>query len=492
MKFLYILTALLFINLSFAFGQTDKELAASLITKEKIEGHIYFLASDELKGRATGTNEIKIASQYIANMFRSYGVKTVPGANGYFQDVLFTKTTAATTRSLSVNEKFQTTAPIPLGGSNIHYEGDAIYLNYGLEEDYKGKDVKGKLVYIKAGSATAKSPQQMFEMMEEKRELAKKQGARAIVEFANINPMIWNFIENAFSEDQMTLQENEKEENDFNYIWMIDPNDEITQSLASKSSNNARLTISGIAKHTIMCRNVVAMIEGTDPKLKEEYIIYSGHYDHVGIGTPDATGDSIYNGARDNGVGTTTVLSMAENLAKHPTKRSALFILYTGEEIGLLGSQYYVENPLIPLEQMVYCFNSDNAGYSNTSIITVVGLGRTTAENDIKVAASAFGLTAIDDPAPEQNLFERSDNINFAMKGIPAPTFSMGFRSFDGQVTETYHKPNDKAETIDYDYLVKFFKSYVLAGRLIANNPKTPFWTSGDKFEAAGKELYGK
>lgn len=492
MKFLYILTALLFINLSFAFGQTDKELAASLITKEKIEGHIYFLASDELKGRATGTNEIKIASQYIANMFRSYGVKTVPGANGYFQDVPFTKTTAATTRSLAINDEALTTAPIPVGGSNIHYEGDAVYLNYGLEEDYKGKDVKGKLVYIKAGSATATSPQQMFEMMEEKREIAKKQGAKAVVELANINHMIWNFIENAFSEDQMTLQENEEEENDFNYIWMIDPNDEISQSLASKSSNTARLTISGIAKHTIMCRNVVAMIEGTDPKLKEEYIIYSGHYDHVGIGTPDATGDSIYNGARDNGVGTTTVLSMAENLAKHPTKRSALFILYTGEEIGLLGSQYYVENPLIPLEQMVYCFNSDNAGYSDTSIITVFGLGRTTAENDIKVAASAFGLTAIDDPAPEQNLFERSDNINFAMKGIPAPTFSMGFRSFDGQVTETYHKPNDKAETIDYDYLVKFFKSYVLAGRLIANNPKTPFWTSGDKFEAAGKELYGK
>ncbi len=491
-SFFYILTVLLFINSGFIFGQTDKELAASLITKEKIEGHIYFLSSDELKGRATGTNEIKIASQYIANMFRSYGAKTVPGANGYFQDVPFTRTTAATTRSLSVNGIVQTTAPIPIGGSNIQYEGDAVYLNYGLEEDYKGKDVNGKMVYLKAGSSTATSPQQMFELMEEKRDLAKEQGARGVIELANINPMIWNFIENAFSEDRMTLQDEEADKDDFNYIWVLDPNDEIVQSLASKSNNTAKLTILGIVEHTIMCRNVVAMIEGTDPKLKEEYIIYSGHYDHVGIGTPDAAGDSIYNGARDNGVGTTTVLSMAENLAKHPTKRSALFILYTGEEMGLHGSKYYVENPLIPLEQIVFCFNSDNAGYNDTSLITIFGLGRTTAENDIKVAASAFGLTAIDDPAPEQNLFERSDNINFATKGIPAPTFSMGFTSFSGLVTETYHKPNDEAHTIDYDYLVKFFKSYVLAGRLIGNNPKTPFWTSGDKYEAAGKVLYGK
>lgn len=487
-----LLALFLFLFITNLNAQTDKEIAASLITKEKIEGHIYFLASDELKGRATGSNEIKIASQYIANMFRSYGAQTVPGANGYFQDVPFTQTTAATTRSLSINDETTSTTPVPVGGGNIQYEGDAVYVNYGLEDDYKGKDVQGKLVYIKAGSATATSPQQMFEMMEDKKALAKKHGARAVVELANINPMIWNFIENSFAEDRLALQENDTNEDEFNYIWMMDTNDEITKSLANKIKNTAKLSISGIEETTIMCRNIVAMIEGTDPKLKDEFIIYSGHYDHVGIGTPDATGDSIYNGARDNVVGTTTVLSMAENLAKNPTKRSALFILYTGEEIGLLGSHYYVENPLIPLEKMVFCFNSDNAGYNDTSLITIFGLGRTTAEDDIKVAASAFGLTAIDDPAPEQNLFERSDNVNFAAKGIPAPTFSMGFTSFSGLVTETYHKPNDEAHTIDYDYLVQFFKSYVLAGRLIGNNSKTPFWTKGDKFEQAGKELYSK
>jgi Zn-dependent M28 family amino/carboxypeptidase len=183
---------------------------------------------------------------------------------------------------------------------------------------------------------------------------------------------------------------------------------------------------------------------------------------------------------------------MAQSLAKYPTKRSALFILFTGEEKGLLGSKYYVENPVLPLRQMVYCFNSDNAGYNDTSLATIIGLPRTTAEKNIKDAVAAFGLTAIDDPAPEQGLFDRSDNVNFAAKGIPAPTFSLGFRSFDGDVTKYYHQPSDHADTMDYDYLEKFFRAYVLAGRMIANDPITPKWTAGDKYEKAAQKLYNK
>lgn len=242
---------------------------------------------------------------------------------------------------------------------------------------------------------------------------------------------------------------------------------------------------------TIQSQNVIGIVEGTDPELKDEYIIYSAHYDHVGTHPSNVPGDSIFNGARDNAVGSTTVLSMAENLAKYPTKRSALFIFFTGEEKGLLGSRYYVENPVLPLNQMVYCFNSDNAGYNDTSIATIIGLPRTTAEQHIKDAATAFGLTAVDDPAPEQGLFDRSDNVSFARKGIPSPTFSLGFRSFSGDVTKYYHQPGDEANTLDYDYLLKFFQAYVLAGRSIADDKETPTWVKGDKYEAAGKALYG-
>ncbi len=490
MKYLSILLVLFFTN---TFAQTDKEKAASLITKAKIEGHIYFLASDAMKGRETGTNEGKITAEYLANQLRSYGVKEVPGANGFFQNVPLTKTTAASKRSIVINGGEEISIA-PIEGGNFTYDGAAVYLNYGLEEDYAGQDVKGKLVYVKAGSETIKGAQQMFGLIEQKKELAIKNGAIGIVELAAINPQIWNFIDHSYSENRIGFPTDEEETktDDFNYYWVLDTDNAIANDLATKRSNFGKITVSGINEEEFISRNVVAMVEGTDTKLKNEYIIYSGHYDHVGIGRPDATGDSIYNGARDNAVGITTVLSMAENLAKHPTKRSALFILFTAEEKGLLGSKYYVENPLIPLEQMVFCFNSDNAGYNDTSLITVVGLGRTTAENDIKVAASAYGLKAIDDPAPEQNLFDRSDNVHFAAKGIPAPTFSMGFTSFSGEVSKHYHQPSDEADTLDYDYLVNFFKSYVLSGRLIGNNPQAPFWVLGDKYEAAGKVLYGK
>ncbi|MEP5941124.1 M28 family peptidase, partial [Maribacter dokdonensis] len=239
-------------------------------------------------------------------------------------------------------------------------------------------------------------------------------------------------------------------------------------------------------------QNVIGVLEGTDPKLKEEFIMYSAHYDHVGIGKPDAVGDSIYNGARDNAIGTTAVLSMAENIGKFPTKRSAIFIFFTGEEKGLLGSQYYVEHPIFPLKQIVYGFNTDGGGYNNTKLATVIGLNRTTAQKHIVSGAATFGLKAIDDPAPEQELFDRSDNVSFASKGVPAPTYSTGFDAFDDEINKYYHQPGDEADSLDYDYLVKFYQGYVLSGRLIANDPETPFWVKDDKYEAAGNVLYGK
>jgi len=330
-------------------------------------------------------------------------------------------------------------------------------------------------------------------MRKEKIELAKQHGAIGIIELVNTNAQTWGYIDHNFNADKLivaTKEDLEKEESNFVYTWVFDEDGKLGTDLESINEVPLSLMMSAEKTTPVISQNVIGVIEGTDPKLKNEYIIYSAHYDHVGIGKADKTGDTIYNGARDNAVGTTTVLSMAENLAKYPTKRSALFILFTGEEKGLLGSEFYVENPVLPLHQMVYCFNSDNGGYNDTSLATIIGLERTTASKNIKDAATTFGLTAIDDPAPEQGLFDRSDNVHFAKMGIPAPTFSMGFTSFDGEVTKYYHQPGDEANTLDYDYLLKFFQAYVLSGRNIANDTNTPFWTSGDKYEEKGKELY--
>lgn len=245
---------------------------------------------------------------------------------------------------------------------------------------------------------------------------------------------------------------------------------------------------------SVHAKNVIGWVPGTDPKLKEQYIVLSAHYDHIGV-TPqpkmeDGKLDSIFNGARDNAIGVTGVLNAARYFAKHPPKRSVMFILYTGEEMGLLGSRYYASNPVVPIKKVVYNLNCDNGGYNDTSIITVIGLGRTSADDDIKKACMAYGLKATPDPVPELNLFDRSDNLNFAIKGVPSPTFGMGITGFDSAVRKHYHQLSDEVSTFNLKYALGYVRSYILAAKNIANNPSQPVWVKDDKYEAAWKKLY--
>ncbi|MBO9573834.1 MAG: M28 family peptidase, partial [Chitinophagaceae bacterium] len=182
----------------------------------------------------------------------------------------------------------------------------------------------------------------------------------------------------------------------------------------------------------IQGKNVIGLIQGTDDNLKNQYIVLSAHYDHIGVTTQpkEINGklDSIFNGARDNAIGVTGVLNAAKYFAKYPPKRSVLFILYTGEEMGLLGSKYFSEHPVVPINQIVFNLNIDNGGYNDTTVAMVIGLGRTSADDDLRAACAAYNLTAIADQVPELNLFDRSDNLNLAKHGVPSPTFGMGVR----------------------------------------------------------------
>ncbi|PQJ81469.1 M28 family peptidase [Polaribacter glomeratus] len=490
-------TTLLLIALSLTItlkAQTEKEKVIETTSKAKIEGHIYFLADDLLKGRETGTPENKIAASYLANTLRSYGVKPNPKTGTFYQDVKLKRASYPADVAIEINGQ-QIKEYALIVPSAINTNADAVYLNYGLKNDYNGKNIKGKVIIIKSGSEEIKDARAAYGLLEKKQELAKANGVVAIIELLDTDKNMWELIKHHFNAPRMIVAKNKKadksDDTDIPHLWTLDEKHKTATVFSSIKKMTAKVEMSEKTEEIVMSQNVIGFIEGTDPKLKEEFIIYSAHYDHVGIGKPDETGDTIYNGARDNAIGTTTVLSIAENLVKYPTKRSALFILFTGEEKGLLGSEFYVENPVLPLKQMVYCFNSDNAGYNDTSLVTIMGLSRTTVAQHIKDAAATFGLTAIDDPAPEQGLFDRSDNVNFAKKGIPAPTFSLGFTAFNGDVTKYYHQPGDEADTLDYDYLLKFFRSYILSGRKIGNDLKTPVWTGGDKYEEASKALYG-
>ena len=470
-------------------AQTDAEMAVETVDKNEIEGHIYFLADDALKGRATGSPELKIAASYLANTLRSYGVKPNPENGTYYQNLDLYRYFLSDDIKLSLNgQLFNEVVAFDIEG--INSEENAIYLNYGLEKDYKGKNVNGKIVVVKAGTAEAPELRPALGSRAAKRDLAIKNGAKGLIEIGAFDAELWPRFKHAF-EERTSLTESEKEALPL-YLWVQTTPEELAK--LGPESIPLKIESSGVQKEILKTQNVIGIIEGTDPKLKDEYIIYSAHYDHVGIGRPDAAGDSIYNGARDNAIGTTAVLTMAKNLAKHPTKRSALFILFTGEELGLLGSRYYVEHPVLPLNQVIYCFNTDGGGYNNTSLATIAGLNRTTAKEKMIAGAKTFGLTAldIDEVAPEEGLFDRSDNVSFARVGIPAPTYSTGFDAFDDEINKYYHQAADEADSLDYDYLVKFYQGYILSGRSIANDPVRPYWIKGDKYEAAANVLYGK
>lgn len=473
--------------------KTDLEMTLETVNQQTIKDHIYYIASDEMRGRNTGSPEILRAADYLAHQLKSYGAKPVSGADGYFQPVPLRKKTPATAgsfsyagRNFNLNDDF-----LVVDGKSGTYEGDVVYLEYGQAADYESADVKGKIVFAKAGDGNTYDRRGILRLSRAKYELARENGAAGLVEFYNSPATPWAQLGFTFNRVNLTLDTSSEEKEIIPHLWLKDLKNENQRFMMTRSLKRAELTIEGITNEITKDKNILAMVEGTDPKLKDEIIMFSAHYDHVGIGRPNAEGDSIYNGTRDNAIGTVTVLSAAENIAKYPMKRSALFVLFTGEEKGLLGSRYLADNPIIPNEEIVFCWNSDNGGYNDTTISTIIGLERTTASQFIKDANVAFGLEAIDDPAGEQGLFDRSDNVSFAKKGIPAPTYSLGFRAFDDEINKYYHQPGDNPNTVDYDYLEKFFKSYVLASRMIGNAPERPFWTEGDKYYETGKKLYG-
>ena len=239
--------------------------------------------------------------------------------------------------------------------------------------------------------------------------------------------------------------------------------------------------------------NVMGWVEGTDPKLKNEFIVLSSHYDHLGVAKQpkmeEGKLDSIYNGTRDNAIGTTAVIDAARYFSKYPAKRSILFITFTGEELGLLGSKYFAEHPPMPLKQIVYDLNIDNASYNDTTAITLVGLGRTSADEDIQKACTVYGLSILPDPLGGR-LFKGSDNTPLAEKGIPAPTFSLGMRSFDQSILNRYHQLSDEVGNFNLNYGMKFIRAYILSAKNIADNPVQPEWKKGDEFEGVGKSLY--
>jgi Peptidase family M28 len=481
-----ILLLSLTLSLSLSIHAQKKSIEAQFSSQEAIAQFTY-LASDALMGRDPIRAEMKLAYTYIAQELEKAGAKPLPGANGYFQDIPFTLSSPPSRGSVKMGDFTfsQGQNLLVLDGNSFSGTAEVVDLGFGSAEEFAGKEVKGKIVLTNVGAPNKFSPNQLFSEGRAKALRASEAGAIALIERFNVPSVPWQLVAGFLNRSQLGLDQGQA--STLPYLWIEDVKNQVNGTTISQ----AQLAIEGKVTRKIDGKNVVAWIEGSDPALKKEYVLLSAHYDHVGVGSPDAEGDSIYNGARDNAVGTVAVLNAARYLAKNPPKRSILIALWTAEEKGLLGSAYFANNPLVPLNQIVYNLNIDNAGYNDTSLITVIGLGRTNADFLISEAAAEFGLTAKADPSPEQGLYDRSDNVNFARKGIPAPTFSLGFTAFDDQINQYYHKAGDEVESFDLGYAQGYWKAYILATQKIANWSETPRWIAGDKYEQASKQLYG-
>lgn len=228
-------------------------------------------------------------------------------------------------------------------------------------------------------------------------------------------------------------------------------------------------------------RNVLGVIRGSDPSVADEAIVVGAHFDHLGI-RQAADGDSIYNGADDDASGVVAVLEAARSLAAGPPpRRTVVFALFTAEEIGLLGTRWYLDNPVVPLERTVAELQVEMIGRADSlvghGVLWLTGYERST----IGEFLAARGVAVVADPRPDQDFFRRSDNFMFAVRGIPAHTLS----SYG--MHEDYHRPSDEVERVDFDHMVAAVEAVVRSVRLLADADEAPNWHEGGRPQARGR-----
>ena len=481
---LLLIWALCLTNATISYAQLER--INQTIDRLEAESHLRFLTADELKGRNTGTGELLIAGRYIAEQFRRSGLIPLGDAEGdYLQWAPLHTVKPPTVATVAMlGEEFRTgVSSVMVTGVNGTLEAPLVYLPD--IEHYEPVGLQGKVVVtvLRDVRASARNQDQL--------KLLEEAGAVGLIQIFGPGQRIpWQLVLNYLNRERMSIGAIEaEEERGFPHIWVHDSTNVLVKQLKEQPDAVGSIHIEGIKKMKVDAFNVVGKIEGADPELKKEHIIMCAHYDHIGV-QAGAGQDSIYNGARDNGIGTTGLINAAKYFGKYPPKRSIIIIALTGEEKGLLGSQYYVDNPKIPLEETVFAFNIDNSGYTDTEVVTLLDTNRTNIDELVYQAASEVGLGVIGDRLPGQNYYERSDQVSFAAKGVPAVNFKMAMAAFDERITKYYHQPSDEFDTVDLDYIHKYWKAYIRSAELIGNWAQRPYWMPGDKFEPAGKALY--
>lgn len=495
MRKLVYLLALLILNInSFVVAQSNIE---KVVKKNEAKEYLSYLASDKMLGRDTGSPQLDSAANFIISLFQKWGVEKVKGKDSYLQEVGLNKTYTPSEGKVVIGDSSfeHPKNALMLRGKDFTGNVEMIYANYARERDLDSLDIKGKVVVAKFGLPDIKDVRKAMAISREKRKNVLDRGGLGIIELYDSNQIPWSMLVLYMNHPNMVLADDNDKEQDYPFHFFLDDRKgKLNSWISEKSIFDGKIILKGITPNYIASNNVVGYVPGTDETLKNEYVVLSAHYDHIGTGPAKMVNgepaDTIYNGARDNALGTTGLLMAAKYFSKYPAKRSILFIAFTAEEKGLLGSEYYTEHPWVPLSQCVFNLNIDCAGYNDTTKVTVFGLTRNTEREQFEMASKNYGLKTIKDPIPEQNIFSRSDHYNFAKKGIPSVLFSPGIVSFDQEIQKYYHQVTDHVESLNFNYLEKYYKTFVDITEKIANDPEKPFWKKGDEFESVGKNLY--
>src|SRR5580700_2641863 len=493
--------------------------------------HIQVLADDNMEGRNTGSPAHRRAAQFVAGEFERAGLKPA-GTSGYFQSVhLEVRSIDEPASNLALVRDGKAT-PLTLGEDASfslradlapHVDAPAVFVGHGLVipelhiDELAGLDLKGKsAVFLNGGPTSIPSALKAhYSSAGERWKALQKAGAIGMASIANPKSMDipWERAKLARLNPTMSFSDKKLVESDgVQFSITVNPANAEKLFAASGHTFADMLQLADadqalphfplnvgfranvkLGHSQVESQNVVALRPGSDPKLKNEYVIYSAHLDHLGIGQP-INGDRIYNGAMDDASGVASLLEIATMMKERNLrlKRSVLFIAVTGEEKGELGSTFFANNPTVPVKSIVADINMDMyLPLFPLKYLEVQGLGESTLGNDIRAACKKAGVEVQADKEPDRNLFIRSDQYSFIKRGVPALAFKFGYTpgSPEEKVAKEwlkvrYHAPSDDLnQPVDKPAAAEFNRILLDVGERVADAADRPHWNDNSFFK---------
>lgn len=522
---------------------SERQVAAAVIDEATLRGHIRFLADDRLEGRGPGSRGDELTQLYLATQFQTLGLKPAATDGKWTQPVplVGVKTHAppqVTFRSqqesltLESVTDFMSTIGRPVDAARIE-DAEVVFVGYGIEapeydwDDYKDVDLSGKILLMMNNDPSR--DRDLFEgrrrlyygRWDYKYESAARQGAAGAI-IIHTTPSAgypWQVVQTSWSGEEFELRGADGPRMELK-AWATDSAakdlvalsgldlDQLRESAESRDFRpvplGVRFSIALTADvRNIDTANVLGMLEGSDPKLKDEVVIYMAHHDHLGIGAQrDQRGDNIYNGAVDNATGTASLLAMAKAYAslRQAPKRSILFAAVGAEEQGLLGSLHFAADPPLAPGKMAAVINMDGANIiGRTHDVNVIGHGKSNLDAIVESVARAQKRIVTPDHFPDRGYYYRSDQFSLAKIGVPGVYLHSGVNvigkpagwgkeQLDRWVEEIYHQPSDEyRDDWDLSGAVEDTRLLFHVGRRVASQAEMPAWNEGDEFEAARK-----